>query len=244
MAAGRPAYFDAATFKFLRALARNNRREWFLAHKSDYEELVKAPCLRLVGDLAAPLAALSPQLLADPRPVGGSLFRIHRDTRFSQDKSPYKTYAGMTFFHAATRRTARGLAGTAALGRLDAPVLYLHLQPGAGFAGGGIWHPQPPTLKRLREFIADNPSSWKAATRGPAFTRVFALTGGSLARAPRGYDPSHPLIADLKRTDLIATAPLSDAELMRADLPQLLLRRFRLLRGLLEWQCLALGLEF
>ena len=244
MAAGEPRYFSAGSFKFLRALARNNRRDWFQAHKEDYEALVKAPALRLIADLAQPLKRLSPQLVADPRPVGGSLFRIYRDTRFAKDKTPYKTHAGMTFFHAATRRAARGLAGTAALGRLDAPVLYLHLEPGECFMGGGIWHPQPPTLKRIRDFISDNPSSWQAATRSRSFSRHYALTGESLTRPPRGYNPAHKLIEDLKRTDFVASSALSDRELLRADLPRRLIERYRVLRPMLEWQCLALNLEF
>jgi uncharacterized protein (TIGR02453 family) len=175
MAARREPYFTPATFRFLRALKRNNRRDWFHAHKAQYEEHVKAPALRLITDIADPLRTISPQLVASPRAVGGSLFRIHRDTRFSSDKKPYKTHVGLSFYHAATKATARGSLGTAALGRLDAPVLYLHLEPGACFTGGGIWHPQPETLKRLRDFLVDNPRSWKKATRERAFTRVFEL---------------------------------------------------------------------
>ena len=88
-------YFTPATFRFLRALKRNNRRDWFHAHRDEYEAEVKTPCLRLITDIAGPLTAISPQLVASPRAVGGSLFRIHRDTRFSSDKSPYKTHVGM-----------------------------------------------------------------------------------------------------------------------------------------------------
>ena len=237
-------YFTPATFRFLRALRRNNRRGWFHAHKDEYEAAVRQPCLRLITDLGEPLRTISTQLVASPRSVGGSLFRIHRDTRFSGDKSPYKTYAGMSFFHAATKATARGSLGTAALGRLDAPVLYLHLEPGASFTGGGIWHPQPQTLKRLRDFLIDNPRSWTRATRERAFTRVFELTGDTLSRPPRGYDPAHALIGDLKRKDFVASAQLADADLLRPDLVRLLMRRFVLMRPMLDWLCASAGLEF
>ena len=237
-------YFTPATFRFLRALRRNNRRDWFHAHKDEYEVAVRQPCLRLITDLGEPLRTISTQLVASPRSVGGSLFRIHRDTRFASDKSPYKTYAGMSFFHAATMATARGSLGTAALGRLDAPVLYLHLEPGASFTGGGIWHPQPATLKRLRDFLLDNPRSWTRATRERAFTRVFELTGDTLSRPPRGYDPAHALIADLKRKDFVASAQLADADLLRPDLVRLLMRRFALMRPMLDWLCASVGLEF
>ena len=242
--AARQAYFKPATFRFLRALARNNESHWFQAHKAAYEVHVRAPCLRLVTDLAEPLRGISPLLVANPRTVGGSLFRIHRDTRFAADKRPYKTYSGMYFYHAATRATARGSLGTAALGRLDAPGVYLHLEPGASFAGGGIWHPQPATLKRLRDFLIDNPRSWTRATGGRAFRRVFTLAGERLSRPPRGYDPAHKLIEDLKRKDFVAISSLTDAELLRADLVSLLIRRYRVMGPLLDWLSAALDLEF
>jgi uncharacterized protein (TIGR02453 family) len=238
------SYFTPAAFKFLRSLARNNRRDWFHAHKALYEEHLKAPSLRLIADLAAPLQAISPQLVADPRPIGGSLFRIHRDTRFSANKAPYKTHVGMTFFHAAAARAARGPAGTAALGRLDAPILYLHVEPGGCFTGGGIWHPQAPTLKRIRDFMVDNPRSWTKRTTSTAFATHFALVGDSLSRPPHGYPANHALIGDLKRKDFVATTPLSETDVTGPALRTLLLQRFRLVQPLLEWLCMAVDLEF
>src|SRR5690242_4968105 len=102
------SYFTPATFKFLRDLKRNNRRDWFEKNKARYEAEVKQRCLRFIADLAGPLQKISAEYVANPKPVGGSLFRIHRDTRFSGDKTPYKTHAGMRFYHRATRATARG----------------------------------------------------------------------------------------------------------------------------------------
>jgi uncharacterized protein (TIGR02453 family) len=244
MAGRSQPYFTPETFRFLRSLARNNNREWFAAHKEQYEQQVRGPALRFIADLAQPLRAISPQLVASAKPVGGSLFRIYRDTRFSSDKTPYKTHVGMSFYHAATKAVARGSGGTASLGRLDAPVLYLHLEPGACFLGGGIWHPQPETLKRLRDFMIDNPMSWKKATRGKAFRRFFALDGDSLARPPRGYSPTHELIADLKRKDIVASSELTERDLMRGDLVAFLVRRYRPMRPLLDWLSMALELEF
>ena len=241
---GARTYYTPATFKFLRGLARHNERDWFMAHKAEYEEYVKGPTLQLIEDLAVPLKSISPQLVADPRTVGGSMFRIYRDTRFAADKRPYKTHVGMTFFHAATKRTARGLAGNAAMGRLDAPVLYLHIEPGSCFTGGGIWHPQPVTLKRLRDFMIDNPRSWTRLTASPAFKRHFTLSGEVLARPPRGYPADHPLIEDLKRKDIVASAALNESQLTEPGLQKLLLRRFKLMQPMLEWLCMALELEF
>jgi len=237
-------YFTPATFKFLRGLARHNERDWFQAHKAMYEEHVKEASLRLIRDLAAPLVKLSPQLVADARPIGGSLFRIYRDTRFSANKAPYKTHIGISFFHAATKGTARGLAGNAAMGRLDAPVLYLHVEPGGCFAGGGIWHPQAPTLKRLRDFMTDNPRSWQRLSTAKSFTRYFELGGETLARPPRGYPADHPLLADLKRKDIVASCELTEREVLSPALASTLVERFRAMRPLLEWLCLALEIEF
>jgi uncharacterized protein (TIGR02453 family) len=150
----------------------------------------------------------------------------------------------MTFFHASTTRAARALTGTAAPGRLDAPVLYLHLEPGACFAGGGIWHPQAPTLKRIRDFIVDNPHSWKKLTTSRAFTNHFTLTGDALLRPPYGYPPDHALIEDLKRKDFVATTPLAETEVTGPALRKLLLQRFRLMQPLLDWLCMAVELDF
>ncbi|MGQ0701269.1 MAG: DUF2461 domain-containing protein [Panacagrimonas sp.] len=236
--------FSAETFKFLKQLAANNNRDWFTANKSRYEEHVRGPCLRLIAELAEPLHAISPQLTAVAKPVGGSLFRIHRDARFSADKSPYKTHAGMYFSHAAAAKTARGDSGNAAMGRLDAPGLYLNLGPGDCFLGGGIWHPQPDTTKRIRDYMLSNPASWKKATRDPKFLKVFELGGDTLARPPRGYEPEHELIVDLKRKDFIASAKLDDDTLLKPDLVKQLMARFALMDPMLDWLCGALDLEF
>lgn len=244
MAASREPYFTPATFTFLRQLARNNNRAWFEKNRPCYEEDVKGPCLRLIADMAEPLKGISAQLVANPKTVGGSLFRIYRDTRFAADKSPYKTHTGMTFYHAAARSAARGDGGNAGFGRLDAPVLYLHLQPGECFTGGGIWHPQPETLKRVRNYMVNNPASWKKATRDAKFLKVFALGGDALSRPPAGYDPKHELIEDLKRKDFICSARLDESELCAADLPQRLVRRYRLMTPMVDWLCGALDLEF
>lgn len=236
--------FCTETFAFLRELAKNNSREWFQDNKPRYEAHVRAPALRLISALADPLKDISPQLTAVARPVGGSLFRIHRDTRFATDKRPYKTHVGMYFAHAAAGKAARGEAGNASMGRLDTPGLYLHIEPGECFVGGGIWHPQSATTRRIRDYMVSNPASWKKATRSPEFRKVFALTGAALVRPPKGYDPAHELIEDLKRKDFIASTRLDDALLLRPDLVRPLMARYVLLGPMLDWLCGALDLDF
>lgn len=238
------AHFSPATFKFLRQLAKNNDKDWFAAHKSEYEAAVKAPCLAFIADLAPPLAKISPQMLASPKPVGGSLFRIYRDTRFSSDKTPYKTHAGMSFFHAATKQVARAAGANAMMGRLDAPGFYLHLEPGASFLGGGLWHPQPDTLKRIRANLVSNPASWKKATRDPKFLKQFALGGDRLQRPPAGYPADHELIEDLKRKDFVASSALSDEEVCAPGFLKEAVRRYALMAPMIDWLCTSLDLEF
>jgi uncharacterized protein (TIGR02453 family) len=189
-------HFTRKTFAFLRDLAENNNRDWFNANKGRYEEDVKGPALDFIQDFTAPLAKLSPHFKADPRTVGGSLFRIYRDTRFSKDKSPYKTYTGIQFRH--------GMGKDA-----HAPGFYLHLEPKQCFAGFGIWRPDGKTLKSIRESIVEDPKGWKKAISGAAFKRKLELSGDRLIRHPRGFDPDHPLIEDLKRKDFVGFAKLS-----------------------------------
>ena len=237
-------YFSDDTFKFLRQLAKNNNRDWFLKNKERYEASVRAPALRLISDLADPFKDISAQLTAVAKPVGGSLFRIHRDTRFANDKSPYKTHIGMYFSHAAATKAARNDASGGAPGRLDAPGLYLHVEPGRCFLGGGIWHPQPETTRLIRDYMVSNPASWKKATRDAKFKKVFELDGETLARPPKGYDPAHELIEDLKRTDFIASTRIDDAIVLRPDLVKQLMARYAQMGPMLDWLCGALDLDF
>jgi uncharacterized protein (TIGR02453 family) len=226
-----PTYFTDQIFKFQRALARNNNREWFQAHKEDYQSALRDPFLRLIADLQPALREVSEHYRADPKPVGGSLFRIHRDTRFSNDKTPYKAWAGARFFHARNKL-------------VEAPSFYLHIQPGQCFVGAGLWHPQPDTQRRIRQFIFDNPGNWKAAVRSPAFRKKFDMDGESLVRVPAGFPADHELIADLKRKDFVATAMLEDATVLGPRLAKVVGDQFKALAPLVDYLCAALDLEF
>ncbi|ODS62384.1 MAG: TIGR02453 family protein [Arenimonas sp. SCN 70-307] len=224
-------YFSDKTFKFLRALARNNTKPWFEAHRADYEAHLKAPFQRLITDLQPDLLAISAHYRADPRGNGGSLFRIHRDTRFSNDKTPYKTWGGARFFHARSKQ-------------VPAPSFYLHVQPGNSFLGAGIWHPEPEVQRRIREFLVDNPAGWEKFARAPAFKRRFEFWGESLVRPPRGYPADHPLIEDLKRKDFTAGMALDDEVILGPRLRQAVASGFAGLAPLADYLCAALDLEF
>src|SRR6266568_6671025 len=185
---------DSSLFKFLRDLRRNNERAWFLENRERYERDVRAPLLALIGDFAPRLAKISRHMLADPRPVGGSLFRIHRDIRFAKDKSPYKTHAALHFRHVDASKDVHG------------PGYYVHLEPGCAstFVAGGMWQPDAAALGGIRDAMVAAPARWKKAVAG------LELGGAQLTRPPRGYDAEHPLVDDLRRTDFIVSADIGE----------------------------------
>lgn len=195
-------HFTPELFKFLRQLERNNNREWFTTNKARYERDVRDPLLQFIADFKPKLAKITPHLVADPHPSRGSMFRIYRDTRFSRDKKPYKTWVAAQFRHEAGKDA-------------HAPGYYLHLQPGQVFVGVGIWHPDAATLALIRDAIVDDPAAWRRAANNKTFRSRFELAGDTLKRAPKGYDPEHPLIDDLKRKDFIGVATLDPTDLER-----------------------------
>jgi uncharacterized protein (TIGR02453 family) len=225
-------YFSDKTFKFLRSLARNNERAWFQAHKTDYEAHVRAPFLQLLLDLQPALAQVSEHYRADPKPVGGSLFRLHRDTRFAKDKTPYKRWQGARLFHARARQ-------------VPAPSFYLHVEPGACFVGAGLWHPEPVTQRTVRQFIFDNPGSWKHAAHAAAFRRRYDLeTAEKLVRPPRGFPADFEFIEDLKQRNFVAVRTLADDVVTGPRLRQTIEKDLQGLSPFVDYLCAALDLEF
>ena len=196
-------FVSARTFRFLRELAAHNERPWFEANKQRYLDDVRDPLLRFVAAVGPRLAKLSRTILADPRPVGGSLFRIHRDVRFSKDKSPYKTHAALSFRHSDGRER-------------PAPGFYLHLAPGDVFAGAGLWHAPPEAVKQVRDAIVGDPEAWARVRR------AAPLEAGedTLKRPPRGYEPEHRFIEDLKRQSFTTGTRFTQAEACADDFPE------------------------
>ncbi len=190
------AYFTSESFAFLRELSENNNRDWFAANKQRYESEIKNPALRFINDFGPRLNRIAPRLVADPRPVGGSMFRIYRDTRFSRDKSPYKTHLGIHFFHESAKAAP------------SVPGFYLHISPETCFAAAGIWHPDPASLAKIRHVIANSSSDWKAIKRSK-----LPIEGGTLKRPPRGFAADDPMVEDLKRTDFITSVPLTEKQI-------------------------------
>lgn len=224
-------YFTPQLFAFLEDLTLNNNREWFKANQDRYEQHVREPALDFINDFAGPLAKISSQFVADSRTVGGSLFRIQRDTRFAKDKTPYKPNTGLQFRHRAGRDA-------------HAPGFYLHLEPGDCFVGVGLWRPETRIAYTIREQIDENRALWKRVARGKRFTDVFELVGESLKRAPKGFDEDHPLIVDLKRKDFIASARLTQKSVTSATFMEDFTDYCRGSAPFMKFLCEAVGVPF
>ncbi len=218
-------------FQFLRDLKQNNNREWFQANKERYEQQVREPLLQFIADFGVRLAEISPYYVADARKSGGSLFRIYRDIRFSPDKTPYKTAAAIQFRHESGKD-------------VHAPGFYLHLEPDNVFAGAGIWHPDAQTLSKIRDAIVENPNHWQTVVNGGAFSAQFHLEGDSLKRAPKGYDPHHPLIEDLRRKDFVAGQGLTEADACQPDFIDRYAEMCRMTAPFTEFLTRAVGLPW
>lgn len=190
--------FTPGLFRFLEELKANNDREWFDRNRSAYFEEVRDPFLAFIAAFRPRLNAITPWLVADPKPVGGSMFRIHRDTRFSKSKDPYKTHAAAYFHHQA--------------GKENTPGIYLHLEPAKSFLAMGLWRPDTVTRRRVTDAIYNNPEQWGDIVGERAFKRKFRLEGESLARAPKQYSPGHPFLDDLRRKDFIISTGLTQKQ--------------------------------
>jgi len=181
--------FTEKTTGFLRALKRHNTREWFQAHRADYEAHVRGPMTALVERMGPELARFAPELVASPRL---SLYRVHRDTRFSPDKTPFKTHAAAIF-------PCRGLPKHSGAG------LYVEVAPERVLIAGGTYAPEPPDLHAIREHIARDFRRFRSIVESPVFRRAFgALEGDRLQRTPRGYPADHPAAEYLKLKQFLA----------------------------------------
>ncbi len=194
------AHFQPQIFTFLRDLEKNNNRDWFKANQDRFETDVREPALAFIRDVGEALRPICPHIVADDRKVGGSLFRIQRDIRFSKDKTPYKTWIGMRFFH---DRTA---ADGAQIG------YYLGIEQNEVTVGGGMWHPPKDSLAAIRDHIAAQPDQWQQV-----IDAGYDFMGDSLKRPPRGYPADHVHVEDLKRKDFAAMLRWTPEDLVAAD---------------------------
>jgi uncharacterized protein (TIGR02453 family) len=210
--------FRPGLFDFLRELKANNDRDWFAANKARFEAEVRDPALQFISAATPQLAKLSPHFR-------GSLFRIYRDTRFSADKAPFKTHLGIRFSHEKGKDA-------------HAPVFYLHLDPEGCFAAAGVWRPDVPTLTKIRTAIVARENEWRKARK------LLTGDGERLKTAPRGYDPGHEFVEDLKLKSYVALVDLTPEQICGPKFLREYTAACRKMLPLVEFTTTALGLPF
>jgi uncharacterized protein (TIGR02453 family) len=211
--------FTPDALQFLVDLALNNDRAWFTPRKPEYERLLKGPLEALCADLALELAELDVPLRSDPKK---SPFRIYRDTRFSKDKSPYKTAVAASFGWVGPT-SAAGAAGPGWEGAGG----YFHLSPEGAYLGGGMWHPESGRLAAFRRAVDEDPDRVLAALEERGFRARFEpVHGDALKRIPAGYPPDHPHADLLKLKDVTFGRQLDEEEIFSADLPRTMANDF------------------
>lgn len=181
---------------FLKKLRKNNTRAWFTKHKSEYEDLVKLPMQSLIAALRPHVAKFAPDIDIHPK---RSMFRIYRDTRFSRDKTPYKTHVAAIFHPKGHWQDSAGF--------------YLHIEPDEVYVGGGIYMPTTGQLKRIRKAIVDRPKEFLSILHSRTFVRRFrAIEGEKLQRLPQGFPADHWMGEWLKYKQFLASVSWSEEE--------------------------------
>src|SRR5436309_15406941 len=212
--------FTPATLTFLRGLKRNTRRDWFMAHRDDYEACVREPMTAIIERLAVDFRGFAPELVSSPK---GSMYRIYRDTRFSENKAPYKTHVAAVF-------PTRGLQ------KHEGAGLYFHVSPTEVWIGGGMYAPQTPQLQAVREHIAANVKRLRSIVESPAFRRtVGRLEGEQLQRVPRGFPKDHEAATFLRYRQFLAGHEFPPAFATRPRFYDALLKVFRQVAPLIRF---------
>ena len=224
--------FQPEAIQFLVDLADNNSRDWFQPRKGEFERLLKEPLERLCTALDAEFRSRDIPLRADP---AKSPFRIYRDTRFSKDKSPYKTHLAASFGWAGDGAEGSGRSHSESV---HASGGYFHLQPGEIYVGGGVWHPDPSWLKGFRDRVANRPDELRAIVDAREFVKAFGSIsddGESLKRVPPGYPADHPAADLLRKKNVTFGRRLSDDDAFSPNLPDVLADAFAIGTPLLRY---------
>jgi len=226
--------FSPEALKFLKQLKRHNDREWFKARKEQFDELLLEPMKLFVEEMDVRLAASIPEIHGSPK---RSIFRIYRDTRFSKDKSPYKTHLACWFSHVRASHGVGSETHGAGAG------YYFHLEPGESLVAGGIWMPARPTLAAIRDRIAERGGELQKLLKGKALASRFGALSeeGKLSRVPRGYDKEHEHAELLRHASFTVSASLDDATALSPKLAQQVEKDFKAMAPLVRWLNDALG---
>ncbi len=180
--------FPPEGLQFLRSLKRNNNRDWFNQRKTAYEATIREPMQKIIDALAEDFARFAPEMLATKK----SLYRIYRDTRFSKDKSPYKTHVAASF-------------PRSGLPKHEGAGLYFHISSEDVLVGGGLHMPTPDDLRAVRSHIAENFKSFQGIVNNRRFKKIFGdVHGERLSRIPTGFPSDHPAGEYLKLKQFLA----------------------------------------
>lgn len=209
---------QSVTLQFLRDLSQNNNRPWFQANKTRYEAAQK--------NMKQFMKAIEQALGETDHLEEANLFRIYRDVRFSQDKSPYKNHFGIHLSRA-TKRLRGGY--------------YLHIEPGASFAGGGFWEPNTPDLKRIRDEFAADDKPIRQIIADATFQKYFgAIQGDELKTAPKGYEKDHPAIDLIRKKSFTVHRNFTDTEVVGDGFLHEVKRTFEAMRPYFDYMSLVL----
>lgn len=212
--------FPTEGLQFLRDLKKHNERDWFQARKSVYEETVKAPMTALVLALGEDFERFAPEYLTDPKKA---IYRIYRDSRFRNDKTPYKTHVAASFNH-------KALVKHAAAG------FYFHVSPDEILLGGGVYMPGSAELLAIRRHIGADPGAYRAVVSNRTFKSYFgAVAGERLSRPPKGFLPDDPAIETLKQKQFLAMENLDPALALSPRLLPALSKRFKALAPFIDY---------
>ncbi len=228
--------FRPAALSFLRAIKKNNRREWFEEHREEFVREISDPMKALIEELDVRFARVAPEFVGDPKT---SMFRIYRDVRFSKDKSPYKVHAALWIFHRAPGRgVGKEIDGGAGF--------YVHLEPNASLVAAGLWMPPRHSLANVREHFSEDLSGWKRAVTAPAVVKRFGglvtdEPGILLKRLPRGFDEGHPAEKWLRFNSFTMHRSYSDADMLSPKLAEKAMKDFTLLVPMCRWLNRAMG---
>ncbi|MFN4364790.1 DUF2461 domain-containing protein [Chryseobacterium hispalense] len=179
-------------FEFLKQLEKNNNREWFAAHKAEYDSAVK--------ENKAFFDQVHANLQKYDNIKGVHIFRIYRDVRFSKDQTPYKTNFG---------------AGYSRIKPLLRGGYYIHLEPGNSFVGGGFWGPDAKDLLRIRKEFEISTAEIEKITSDKTFVKYFKeIQGEAVKTAPRGFDKNHPAIDLIRKKQYVVMRKFTDKEIV------------------------------
>jgi uncharacterized protein (TIGR02453 family) len=225
--------FRPAALSFFRSLKRNNKKAWFEARRPIFQAEIVEPLRALVEEVDVAFAHFAPEIVGDPK---RSLFRIHRDVRFSKDKSPYKTHAACWLYH---QDAGRGVGSEAGGGA----GYYFHFEPGEIMIAAGIWMPPRPLVQKIRDAIVEDQEGFEALVDSPAFKRRYRGldTEGMLKRMPRGFEEDHPAAKWLRYQSFTVARTLTEKEFLSPRLVKTLAKDYEALTPYVRWLNRALG---